>query len=186
MTQAAFRLESFSRPLPPTKMLVDQQLVDAAFRRGLAEGRDLGASEGLHGLTDAIAALQTTLQDAAAMRADATRQAVMDLLPLLTEIVTTLAGTAESAGLEAALQAELQHLADAVQVQDWHIRCPADLEHMVRQAASAAGLSDPDIRIDPAACEASIILEDGRSAFSNEPVAQHFRDLIAELQESYR
>lgn len=186
MNAAGFRLESFSANAPGNADLVRRQEVDDSFRKGLAEGRTQGASEAMRDLTAAIRALDQSLSDIAAIRAEAMRQTALDLMPILSEIVAALARKGESAGLEAALRQELLHLAGQVPGADWHLRCPPDMEQMVRRCATEAGLKAPDIRVEPGASHATIILDDGRSAFSNERVAQHFQNLISELQESYQ
>ncbi len=183
MSQAAFRLESFSPAFAGASQAAQQEQVETAYRQGLAEGRAMGFSAELRDLTQAFATLQSGLEDQTAIYAAASRQAVLDLMPVLTEIVTCLAENSQSAGLVAALQNELLRLSSDAAAPDWHITCPPKMEPMIRRCADSAGLQKPDIRPGDTAEQAVIVMGDGRSAFSNDKIAQHFRDLISELQE---
>lgn len=186
MNAAGFRLESFSAALPSASDLRQRKDLDDIYDKGLAEGRAAGASESMRALTQAIVALNESLGDLAAIRAQAVRQTAQDLMPILAEIVTTLARKGESAALESALRQEILRLSGQVPPPDWHLRCPPEMEAMVRRCAQEAGLENPDIRLAPGAENASIILEDGRSAFSSKGMAEHFHNLLSELQESYQ
>lgn len=57
---------------------------------------------------------------------------------------------------------------------------------MIRRCIAEAGLEEADIRIDPDQTEVSILMESRRSTFASQGVAKHFRDLLTELEESYR
>lgn len=186
MNEAAFRLESFSADFPDPLDLTRRGAVDSAYRDGLAEGRAMGFSPELRALTEAIRDLGARMAEAGAIRAEAERQALSGIMPVLDEIVTALASRSESAGLETALRDEMLRLATGVTPPGWHIVCPPGMEAMIRRCAGEAGIGGVDIRIDGAVDEASVILDQGRSAFSNQQVAQHFRALISELQEGHR
>lgn len=186
MSQAVYKLESFSKVQPPAFDLVPREHLDDAYERGLAEGRAMARSDDLAALTQAMAALDGGLRDALQLRREASRQAIAELLPVIAVIVSTLARKGEAAGLEAALLQELRQLAEATPAQDWHITCAPALEAMIRRCAETAGLTGLDLRVSESAQGASIILADGHSAFSNQEVARHFHDLISELQESFR
>ncbi len=183
MSEAVFRLESFTTDSTPTREMTRRDELAIAYRDGLAEGRAMGFSDELRALTEAIGALGLVVTDAKALWAEAERETVAGLMPVLSEIVTALAAQADSAGIEAALRDELLWLAGQATPPGWHILCPPDMEAMIRRCAAAAGIGEADIRIGPEGEEASIIFDQGRSAFSKQQVAQHFRDLIAELQE---
>lgn len=186
MNHAVFRLESFSSSAAATAEVVRQEDLQDAYERGLADGQAAAASAELRSLAAAIGAVAAQFADMEQIRAEATRQTAADLLPILSEIVTALAREPESAGLERALRQEVQRLAASVPPRPWHILCPAAMEPMVRRCVEMAGLTDADIRTGPAVEAPSIILDEGRSAFSNHKVAERFRDQISELQESYR
>lgn len=186
MIEAVFRLESFSAALPESLDLMHRDEVASAYRHGLAEGRAMGFSAELRALTEAIQALGATMADVAAIRAEAEQQTVAGIGPILAEIVTALASRAEAAGLETALGEELARLVGQPAPSSWHILCPPGMEAMIRRCAETAGIRQPDIRVDAAAAEASVILGEGRSAFSGQPVVERFRALIFELQEGHR
>lgn len=186
MSGAVFRLESFSEPDGAGDEDLRRDELAIAYRDGLAEGRALGFSAELRALTEAIGALGLAMEDARATWAEAERQTVAGMMPALAEIIDVLAARPDSAGLEAALRDEFLWLAGQATPPGWHILCPPTMEAMVRRCALDAGIGEPDIRSAAEGCEASIILDQGRSAFSKLQVAQHFRDLIAELQEDDR
>lgn len=186
MNQATFRLESFSDAFQAAAQMVHPDHVDDAYRKGLAEGRALRAADQISSLTAALTELQNSLQAQASLLSKSSLQTVSDLAPVLNEIVECLAENGQSAGLQTALQHELLRLAGDITAPSWHITCPAETEPMIRRCAEAAGIPDADIRVLPEAQQAVIVMEDGHSAFANDGIVQHFRDLIAELQESYR
>ena len=183
MSEAVFRLESFSAPDEPGREALRRDELALAYRDGLAEGRAQGFSAELRALTEAIGALALSMGDARVLWVEAERQAVAGIMPALAEIIAVLAGRPDPAGLEAALCDEFLSLAGQATPPGWHILCPPAMEAMVRRAALAAGIDAPDIRGSAGEDEVSIILDQGRSAFSTPQVAQHFRDLLAELQE---
>ena len=186
MNEVNFRLESFSAPVLPDPGALRQDELDSAYRRGLAEGRAMGFSDELRSLTEAFRAHAAMMSDGEAIQLAAARHAVADILPILSQIVTALAGTSQAAGLEAAIAQEFRRLAAQPAPVTWHVLCPAGMEAMIRRCAQTAGIDQPDIRIGADCREASIVMNQGRSAFSDKKVAGHFRDLISELQESYR
>ncbi|TRW95516.1 hypothetical protein FNJ84_16180 [Paracoccus sp. M683] len=186
MNQAVFRLESFSAAALPSPDLLQQEMQDQAYHRGLADGQEMGFSAELRSLSGAIGSLQASLSALDAIRAETTRQAMSDVMPILSEIVSSLAGANATSGLEAALIQEFQRLATEIPPLRWHATCPANAEAMLRRCAQSAGIEEIDIRPGPDDGEISIVLDDGRSAFSNERVVRRFRDLISELQESFR
>lgn len=183
MSEAVFRLESFSAPDEASRETVRRDELALAYRDGLAEGRAQGFSAELRALTEAIGAFGQVMSDAQAIRAEAERETVAGLMPVLAEIIAVLAARPESAGLEAALCDEFLRMAGQATPPGWHILCPPAMEAMIRRCALAAGIAEPDIRIGSEGDDAAIILDQGRSAFSTRQAAQHFRDLLAELQE---
>lgn len=186
MTSLAFRLESFSEPLSHPPQLVDRERLDDAYRQGVIDGRTMARDEDMQSLIAELAQLQQGLSDRAAIEAQAIRQTTADLIPVLTEIVSCLGDSESSAGLQASLQQELLRLAGDGTAPGWSITCPPRMEALIRDCVRAANLPDADIRVDPQAVQVEIVMEDGRSAFSNDRIVQHFSGLIAELQESYR
>lgn len=186
MIMVNFRLESFSTAAEGLAEVTHRQDIDRAFDAGLAEGRALGFSAELRALTEALQAVEQAMSETAAIRAEAERQTLEAVLPLLQEIVTALAAGAEPAGVEAALRDEMLRLVGQAAPPGWHVLSPPAMEAMIRRCARSAGIDAVDLRVDAAITEAEIVLDQGRSVFSQAQVADRFRDLIAELQEGYR
>lgn len=184
MSRAAFKLESFSEMTPMHPAMIDPDAIHRAYLDGLAEGRAAGFSAELRGLADAIIALEAGLSNADAIRAEARRNTLDILTPLLHEIVAALAETGSSAMLEAALSREIHAILADAPATAWHVLCAPGMESVIRRCARAAGTETADIRSADHIEEAQIVMDEGRIVFSRNQVAARFRDLISELQES--
>lgn len=185
MSHAAFRLESFAAPDAPSPEAT-RDAVDSAYQKGLTDGRIAAASAALSTLSAALNDISAQLSDAEAQRSATRLEAITDMLPLVHEVVTTLADTGGSTALETAIIQELRKIVAETPALECRIDYAPELEDLIRRCLELAG--SPPIRLQPCLdCEgASITLEGGRIAFSKTRAAARIRELICELEEDFR
>lgn len=184
MMGAVLQLERFDRePVEPLPAVFAQADLDAAFARGLDEGRRLAEARQVAALRDAVDGLSRRLDAEQAARGAGDATEVKRVAPLIEALLDGVVPAVARARLQGALLDEMLKLSSAVPPLTARIRCGADLA-----AFAAACLSTTEaagIEIDPTAPEgtAEVELLGGRIVWDTAQIAAELRRLVNEVTE---
>lgn len=181
---ALLQLERFDHgPEEPPPALYLQADLDAAFQRGLAEGRADAGAQQAGALCAALDALSAQLAADRAERSASATAALRATAPLIGALLEGVVPAAARARLEASLLEELLDLARAVPPQVARVRCGGGLAPFAAACLEAAGLAG--IALDPTGPEgtAEVELQDGLVAWDLTAIAARLRELVHETME---
>lgn len=181
---ALLQLERFDRvPLEAPPPVFDQSDLDAAFERGLAEGRHEAEARQAGALCAALSALSGRLDAEREARRGEGAAAVRALAPLIEALLDGIIPAVARARLQAALLEELLRLSAAGPPLGARIRCGPELAAFAAGCLAATGLSG--IEIDPMGPEgvAEAELLGGRVTWDVALIAADLRRLVNELTE---
>ncbi len=182
MTQAIFRLESFTAALAgrDAKQIFDRDALDRAHAEGLAAGLARSHDDQMRHLGAGLERLAVALAEDAQRRAALRAEAVAALSPILDAILDNLAPAADSARLRDALTAELERLAQKAAPLRARIACSDRLKGLVQQCLADAGIEG--IELEPSDMDRiSLSLEGGRIEFCPDRLGRDMRALISEI-----
>ncbi|MBB1490309.1 MULTISPECIES: hypothetical protein [unclassified Paracoccus (in: a-proteobacteria)] len=184
MMGAVLQLERFDRePVEPLPAVFAQTDLDAAFARGLDEGRGLTEARQVAALCDAVDGLSRRLDAEQAARGAAGASDVRRIAPLIEALLDAVVPAVARARLQGALLEEMLKLSSAVPSLTARIRCGPDLAAFAAACLSATGAAG--IEIDPTAPEgtAEVELLGGRIAWDMAQIAAELRKLVNEVTE---
>lgn len=181
---AVLQLERFDRePVEAPPAVFAQADLDAAFERGLTEGRGQAEARQVSVLCDAIAQLSRQLDAERDARSAAGAAGVRTIAPLIEALLDGILPAVARARLQAALLEELLKLASASPPLTGRIRCCPELAGFVAACLSTTGVTG--IEIDPTGprdtAEAELL--GARVTWDVGHVAAELRRLVNELTE---
>lgn len=180
---APLRLERFDRATEPAPAFGQSDL-DAAFARGVAQGRQESEALRADQLCAALDELSGRLGAEQAARAAAGEGQVRALAPLVGALLGAITPLAARTRLEAALLAELRQLAGSVTPLSARVRCGADMAAFAAACLAATGVEA--IALDPSGPEGTVEAEllGGTIAWDVAAVADQLRALVHEIMET--
>lgn len=181
---ALLQLERFDRgPAEAPPAVFAQADLEAAFARGLDEGRRQAEARQVGVLCDAVTGLSLRLDAEREARSAAGVAAVGAIAPLIEALLDGILPAVARARLQAALLEEMLKHASAVPPLAGRIRCGPDLADFAAACLSTTGL--PGIEIDATGPQgrAEVELLGGRVTWDVGLIAAELRGLVNELTE---
>lgn len=182
MTAAVLKLESFDRrPQPAPQASFTRADLDAAFAEGEAQGRLAADAAARTDLAARLAALEASVLDRTARRAEMMGEAIAALGPVLDAFADGALPVLARARMQAAVLAELERLAASAGPAAGRLRCGRDEGAFLQDCVGRLDLGG--IAIDPTGAPGTVDLEieGGRVSFDHAAVAQDFRNLFRDF-----
>lgn len=184
MSAALLRLERFDEPAPPAPAArFGPQDLQAAFERGMQQGRDEARDEQAERLCRELAGLQATLSEQAADQILQRARALAAMRPLLEALFDGILLAVAQGRLCSALLSELERLAGTATPPCGRIRCAPELAPFVTACMARAGLDRLELEDAAPAGTVELSVLGGTITLDRGAVADSLRALVNEFLE---
>lgn len=184
MSAALLRLERFDEPRPPVPVArFGPQDLQAAFERGMQQGRDEARDEQAGRLCRELAGLQAALTDQAADQTLQHARALAAMRPLLEALFEGILPPVAQGRLCSALLTELERLAGTVTPACGRIRCAPELAPFVATCMALTGLDRLELEDGAPAGTVELSVLGGTIALDRGAVTDSLRALVNEFLE---
>lgn len=180
---AVLQLERFDRDVEVPPAVFAQADLEAAFNRGVAEGRSEAEARGVAQLCEAFAGLSQRLEAEQAARASDNRAEIRAIAPLIGALLDGVIPAAARARLESSLLHELLQLAGAVPPLGARVRCGPDLGAFAAACLAAMGLTTVELDVTGRDGIVEAELWGGHVAWDVALIAGQLRDLVNDMME---